>query len=197
MLNIAVMISGGGTTLQHLIDLMAAGELPIRIVGVLSSKFDVLGLERAKKHQLLTAVIPWKYHQPDVHSFGTAITKQLEVWKPQLIVMAGFIHFYEVPATYAGRIINVHPALLPKHGGKGMYGIYVQEAALAAGDKETGCTVHYVDNQYDHGPVILQRRIPVRPGDDANTLMARVQAEERLALPAALRQLAATITAPD
>jgi phosphoribosylglycinamide formyltransferase-1 len=108
----------------------------------------------------------------------------------QLVVLAGYLRLFRVQG-WRGRCINIHPALLPRHGGKGLWGHHVHEAVLAAGDRESGCTVHWVDEQYDHGETILQRRCPVLPGDTPDTLAARVFAEELEALPEAIRRVGA------
>jgi phosphoribosylglycinamide formyltransferase-1 len=101
--------------------------------------------------------------------------------------MAGFLSLWEIPPELHGLVLNIHPALLPKFGGKGMHGHHVHEAVLAAGETESGCTVHYADNTYDTGPIIVQRRVPVRPGDTADTLAARVFEQECIAYPEAIR----------
>ena len=187
---LAVLISGSGTTLQNLIDLIEAGRLPAKIAGVISSKAEVEGLGRARRHGLAGVVIEWRQYRPDADSFRAEITRQLDAWRPDLVVMAGFIHYYAVPETWANRVINVHPALLPKFGGAGMYGIRVHEAVLKAGETISGCTVHYVDREYDHGPVILQRTVAIAHGESPESLMRKVQAEERIALPEVIRRIA-------
>ena len=105
-------------------------------------------------------------------------------------MLAGFLSLLKIPDDYLGRVMNIHPALLPKFGGQGMYGHHVHEAVLAAGEQESGCTVHFADNQYDHGPVILQRRCPVKSDDTPDSLADRVMAEEREAYPQAIQMYA-------
>ncbi len=129
---------------------------------------------------------------PDGDARDDAITRCLTDAGTELVALCGYLRFFRVdPAWAGGRALNIHPALLPKFGGPGMYGDRVHAAVLAAGDPESGCTVHIVDDEYDHGPVVVQRRCPVRPGDDVDTLAARVFAEECLAYPEAIRIVAA------
>ena len=118
------------------------------------------------------------------------MTAALDRHSPDLVCMAGFLHLYHIPPRYAGRVVNVHPSLLPKYGGKGFYDLRVHRAVLAAGDAETGCTVHFCDERYDTGPIILQERIAVEPGDTPESLRAKVQSLERRAYPEAIRRIA-------
>jgi phosphoribosylglycinamide formyltransferase-1 len=186
VINLAVLVSGSGTTLQNLIDLIDRGELIARIVKVIASR-DGLGAEpRAAKAQLDYEVIR-RCDLPSAEAFSDRIFAACDAAGADLVVCAGWLALLVIPARYEGRVINVHPSLLPKFGGKGMYGRHVHEAVLAAGQRESGCTVHFLDNQYDSGPILLQRRCAVLPDDDATTLAARVQAEERIALPDAIR----------
>lgn len=187
-MNIAVLISGSGTTLQNLIDRVEDGSLPVRIVGVLSSKPRVQGLERAKKHGLPTAVVDQDIHD-NPRDFSHHVTVALRKWKPELIVMAGFLRRYLPPPEFEHKIINIHPALLPKYGGKGMYGIRVHRAVLRAGETESGCTVHWVDAKYDNGPIIAQTRIPVIPDDTPEYLQDRIQEAERDLYPKVIRDI--------
>lgn len=180
---IAVLISGGGSTLQNLIDRMRDGRLPgVEIGVVISSRSDVAGVARAEAAGLPVDVIRVKDH-PDVQRFSDHVTLTLDVYAPDLVVQAGWLCYWIVPPRWLGKVINLHPALLPKFGGKGMYGHHVHEAVLASGDRETGATVHWVDNEYDHGAVIAQARCPVQAGDTPDTLAERVQALERELLP--------------
>jgi phosphoribosylglycinamide formyltransferase 1 len=184
MNRLVVLLSGSGTTLQNLLDRCADGRLSAGVVGVVSSKADVLGVERARR-----AGVPVVVAEKTGRS-ETAFAAARE-WAADLVVCAGWVHLLKVPADFRGRVLNVHPSLLPKFGGKGMYGRHVHEAVLAAGEKESGCTVHLVDDTYDTGPVVLQARVPVLPTDTAGTLAERVQAAEREALPAGIRHLLA------
>lgn len=189
MLRLGVLISGGGRTLQNLVELIRRGELNAEIVVVISSLPDVKGVERARAAGLPVVIVRKKDH-PDEAEFSRLITEALEAHDVQLACLAGWTCFWRIPDHWIGRVMNIHPALLPKYGGKGFYGHHVHEAVLAAGDKESGCTVHFANNEYDAGPIILQRKVPVLPGDNADTLAARVFEQEILAYPEAIRLFA-------
>jgi phosphoribosylglycinamide formyltransferase-1 len=181
-IGIAVLISGGGTTLKNLIDRIAEGSCRAEIKCVLSSKEGVPGLTFAEEACLPGVVVPRKeYNNPA--EFSEIVTQSLAPFAPELIVLGGFLSLYLYPPIYNGKIINTHPALLPCFGGKGMYGDRVHEAVLAAGCKVTGCSVHMVDHEYDHGPIVAQRALPVLAGDTVETLGVRVRAAERELLP--------------
>jgi phosphoribosylglycinamide formyltransferase 1 len=183
---LAVLVSGGGRSLENLSELSARGELPVELALVLSDRDGIGALERARRLGIESLVLPWKeFASPE--AFGARVFAELEARKITLCVLAGFLRLLKVPPRWSGRVLNIHPALLPAFGGKGYYGDRVHAAVLAAGVPETGCTVHYVDDQYDHGEPILQRRVPVLAGDDVHTLAARVFEEEKRALPEAIR----------
>lgn len=186
---IAVMISGGGTSLQNLIDRIADGRLPgIEIAVVISSRSTVEGVARAERAELPVDVIRVK-DKPDVQRFSDEIALTLDVYAVDLVVQAGWLCYWKVPSGWLGKVINIHPALLPKFGGKGFYGRRVHEAVLAAGETQTGATVHWVDNEYDHGPVIAQARCPVLPGDTVEALSERVMGLERELLPRVILEI--------
>lgn len=185
---IAVLISGGGTTLRNLIEKIRAGELPVEIRLVISSNPVAKGLEFAREAGIETLVVERRSHS-DAASFSRAIFDPCRRAGIELVVMGGFLKLVVIPDDFAGRVVNIHPGLIPRHCGQGMYGHHVHESVLAAGDAESGCTVHLVDNQYDHGPVLLQRRVPVLPGDTPDSLAARVFAAECEAYPEAIRGL--------
>lgn len=189
-LKLGVLISGSGRSLQNLIDRIADGSLSARIQAVISSHPDVLGLERARKAGLPAVTVSYKDFK-DVESFSRAITAELDRRGVDLVVMAGFLRRWVFPTAYEGRVLNIHPALLPKHGGKGFYGHHVHEAVLRAGDAESGCTVHFADHHYDRGPILVQKRVPVLPGDTPDSLAARVFEAECEAYPEAIRLYAA------
>jgi phosphoribosylglycinamide formyltransferase-1 len=189
-LPIAVLLSGGGTTLQNLLDRRADGALPVRVVQVVSNRESVVGLERARRAGLPAAAVP-RREFPSVEAFSERIFDLCRSAGAELVCLAGFLQLLRVPDDFAGRVLNIHPALLPSFGGKGMYGRHVHEAVLQYGAKVSGCTVHFCDNQYDHGPVVLQRTVPVLDDDTAETLAARVFAEECVAYPEAIRLFAA------
>ncbi len=184
---IAVFVSGGGRSLENLARVVEQGELDARIALVLASTPRAGALERAARLGIPAVVIdPERKLAPEEYSRDAFAA--VESTGAQVAVLAGFLRFLPIPERWIGRVLNIHPALLPAFGGKGFYGDRVHRAVLDAGVAETGCTVHYVDNQYDHGPILLQRRIAVRPDDTVETLAARVFEEEKLALPEALRR---------
>ncbi len=188
-LPIAVLISGGGTTLRNLIERIDAGSLPVDIRLVISSSASAKGLEFAKAAGIKAYVIERK-NSLDESEFSSAIFGLCRAAGARYVVMGGFLKHVLIPPDFQNRVLNIHPALLPKFGGKGMYGLNVHAAVIAAGEKQSGCTVHFVDNEYDHGPPIHQRRVEVLTGDTPETLQARVFAAECEAYPAVLSQLA-------
>jgi len=185
MINISVMVSGGGTNLQALIDGVDDGRIAgAKIALVLSSRDGVYALERAKKAGIKTVVISKEEYREAVE-MADAILAALKEAETDLVVTAGYMSIIhkKVCAAYAGRMINIHPALLPKFGGVGYYGLRVHRAVLEAGEKETGATVHYVDDEgVDSGEIILQERVPVLEDDTPETLQKRVleEVEHRL-----------------
>lgn len=189
-LNLVVLISGGGTTLKNLLAQIDAGTLPARVTLVVSSNPAARGLEFARAAGIPTAVQQRKQFASD-DDFGRAIFDECRRVACDYVVMAGFLKFAPVPPDFAARVLNIHPALIPAFCGHKMYGHHVHEAVLEYGAKVSGCTVHFVDNQYDHGPILLQRVVPVQDDDTPDTLAARVFAAECEAYPEALRLLAA------
>lgn len=181
----AVLLSGGGRSLENLCEYAERGELACELALVISSKEAAFGLERARRHGLETRVIdPERALEPAAYS--EAVFAEVEAADCELVVMAGFLRFLPIPDAWSGRVLNIHPSLLPAFGGKGFYGDRVHAAVLERGVRFTGCTVHYVDNVYDNGPILVQRLVEVRPDDDVDSLAARVFAEEKLALPEAI-----------
>ena len=186
---LAVLLSGSGTTLENIFVHAEDRGLPAEVVVVISSRRDAYGLERARRRGVSTEICrPRDF--PDVTAFSDALVKLIDRHKPDLVVQAGFMVHWVLPERYAGKVMNIHPALLPAFGGKGLYGHFVHEAVLARGCKVTGCTVHFVNNVYDDGPIILQQTCPVEEGDTPDALADRVQAEERVAYPEAIRLFA-------
>ncbi|MCI0340601.1 MAG: phosphoribosylglycinamide formyltransferase [Planctomycetales bacterium] len=185
-----VLLSGRGTTLQNFLDLSRAGNLPLDVAGVIASREDSGGLLRAHEAGIPGALVVHADFRRDEKGFSKAVTKAVDRFEPELVLLCGFNHLWSFPARYRGRVMNVHPALLPMFGGKGFYGHRVHEAVLAAGVKITGCTVHFADGEYDRGPIILQRPVPVMEDDTPESLSARVQAAEREAYPEAVRLFA-------
>jgi len=189
-INIAVLLSGGGTTLQNIIDHIEAGKLDANIACVVSSRPDVFGLERAAKHGLPTATVSRKEFAADVEAFNAAVWNVLRQYDLDMIALAGFMSLLHVPPEFENRIMNTHPALIPSFCGKGMYGHHVHEAVIEYGCKTSGATIHFVDEHYDHGPIILQECVPVLDDDTPDTLAERVQAMERKLYPEAIQYFA-------
>lgn len=183
---IAVLVSGGGRSLENLADKIRAGELDAEITLVVSNTPQAFALERAKRLGLAHALVDHKQFA-DARSFSAAVFEAVEAREAELVVLAGFLRKLEVPPRWSGRVLNIHPALLPKYGGKGMYGERVHAAVLAARESVSGCSVHYVTDDYDAGPIALQRRTPVHEGDTPESLAQRVFEEEKIALPEAIR----------
>ncbi len=188
---IAVLISGGGTTLRNLIQKKAAGLLEgIEIVLVISSNPAAGGIQYAQQAGIPLRVIQRKQF-PNQEAFSEAIFQECRQAAVDLVVLGGFLKQLTIPPDFELRVVNIHPALIPAFCGKGFYGRHVHEAVLAYGAKISGCTVHFVDNQYDHGPVIAQRAVPVLDDDTPETLAARVFAEECQLYPEVIRLIAA------
>jgi phosphoribosylglycinamide formyltransferase-1 len=188
-LPIAVLISGGGTTLRNLVEKVRAGVLPVEIRLVISSNPRARGLDFAKEANIPSLVVEKRKFSHD-EAFGEAVFGPCRAAGVRYVVMGGFLKHVLIPPDFENRVVNIHPALLPAFGGKGMYGLAVHRAVLAAGVKTSGCTVHFVDNEYDQGPIILQRQVAVMAGDTADSLQARVFAAECSAYPEALSMLA-------
>jgi len=189
-LRIAVLLSGEGTSLENLLTRIEAGEVPGRVVGVLASKAAAGGLERARRRGIPAAAVPRKQFR-DSKAFNDALHAELERHEPDLVLLLGFLSPFELRGRYEGRALNVHPALIPAFSGQGFYGQRVHEAVIAAGVKLSGATVHFVDEEYDHGPIVLQRAVPVLDDDTPESLAARVRALERDLVPEAVRLFAA------
>ncbi len=188
-LPIAVLLSGSGRSLQNLLDRIADGRLAARIVLALSNRPEAYGLKRARQAGVPTAVVERKSF-PERDDFGAAVFDQCRHAGAELVCMAGFLQLLRIPDDFAGRVMNIHPALLPSFGGQGMYGRHVHEAVLRSGAKNSGCTVHFADNVYDHGPIILQRTVEIREGETPESLAERVFAAECEAYPEAIRLFA-------
>ena len=187
-LRVAVLVSGAGTSLENLFERIDAGEVPARVAVVIASKAQALGLERARRRGVPAVAIPRRDH-PDTARFNDALHAELARHRVDLVLLLGFLSPF-LPRGFAGRVINVHPALIPAFSGKGYYGHRVHEAVLESGVKVTGATVHFADDQYDHGPIILQEAVPVLDDDTPDTLAARVQEVERRLVPEAVRLFA-------
>lgn len=193
MLRAGVMVSGGGTNLQAILDAVDAGKIRnVEIKVVISNNPGAYALERAKNHGIEAVCISPKSYESR-EAFNEALLKKVDEYELDLIVLAGFL--VTIPAAmiqrYRNRIINVHPSLIPSFCGVGYYGLKVHEAALARGVKVTGATVHYVDEGVDSGPIILQKAVEVKPGDTPKVLQQRVMEEaEWIILPKAIDMIA-------
>ncbi|MDY5483490.1 MAG: phosphoribosylglycinamide formyltransferase [Otoolea sp.] len=193
MLRVVVMVSGGGTNLQAILDAVDDGKITnAQIVAVISNNEGAYAIERAKKHQIPAFVVsPKAYETRDL--FNEALLATVDACKADLVVLAGFL--VKIPEAmiraYRNRIINIHPSLIPSFCGVGYYGLKVHEAALARGVKLTGATVHYVDEGMDSGPILLQKAVEVKPGDTPEILQRRVMEEaEWILLPQAIDMIA-------
>jgi phosphoribosylglycinamide formyltransferase 1 len=183
------LISGSGSTMENLVECARRGDCLLDPVGVISSKEGVPGVARAQALGLPVQVVN-RADYTDAVAFSRQVFKLINAVKPDVVLMAGFLSYLHLPERYKGKVLNIHPSLLPKFGGKNMYGIRVHQAVLKAGETESGCTVHYVDEEYDRGPIILQRKVPVQPDDTPETLQERVQEAEREAYPQAVNLFA-------
>lgn len=184
--NLAVLASGGGTTLQNFIDQIAAGALDARIKIVIASRPGLKATDRAAAARLPNFIIERRPY-PDTATFSKDVFKLIDDAGVDLVCLAGWLSMLSIPDRYRGRIMNIHPALLPSFGGKGMFGHHVHAAVLEHGCKVSGCTVHFVDDKYDNGPIILQRCCPVLDDDTPDSLAHRVFEEEKIAYPQAVR----------
>lgn len=190
MKNIAVFASGSGSDMQSVIDACESGQINGKVVAVIASRPGIFALERAAKHNIPSKVFSVKeYGSPEVKD--SAIVEYLRPMGIDLIVLAGYLSIVSKPLldVYEGRIINIHPSLIPRHCGKGMYGLHVHESVLASGDKVSGCTVHFVDSGTDTGKIIRQVTVPVEEGDTPETLQARVLVQEHQLLPQVVAEL--------
>jgi len=186
---LAVLISGGGTTLGNLLEKRTAGQLNADIVLVISSRSGAGGLAFARQAGIDSTVIERKGFGSE-REFGGAIFDRCRHAAVDYVVMGGFLEHVPIPHDFENRVLNIHPALIPAFCGKGFYGQRVHEAVLSYGSKVSGCTVHFVDDQYDHGPIILQKVVPVADDDTPATLAARVFEAECIAYPDAINLLA-------
>lgn len=190
MKNIVVFASGYGSNFQATVDAINKGEIKARITGLITNKSEIHVIERAKRNGIPNIVIdPRRFSEPD--QYAQVMLKALSKWEPNIIVLAGYL--LKIPPlvvdAYAGKIINIHPSLLPKYSGKGYYGLYVHQAVLDNNEKETGCTVHIVDNIYDNGPILAQAKVHVFENDTAQDISKRVRAKELELLPKVISSL--------
>jgi len=186
---LGVLISGGGTTLINILEYIKQGKLNAEVGIVISSRSTVAGVERAKNAGLEVKIIRRKDH-PDIDEFSKRIEAELVGANVDLVVQGGWLCLWKIPNRYENRVMNIHPALLPSFGGQGMWGHHVHEAVLKSGCKISGCTVHFCTNEYDKGPIIVQRSCPVKDDDTPETLAARVFEQECIAYPQAINLFA-------
>ncbi len=189
-IRLAVLLSGKGTSLQNLLDHIAAGQLAAEVKLVISNRRGAYGLERARQAGIPTWIVT-RQAFADATGASRAIFDPCRAAGIDLVCLAGFMQFLPIPDDFLHRVMNIHPSLLPAFGGQGMFGHHVHQAVLDYGVKVTGCTMHFADNQYDHGPIILQRAVRVDEQDTPETLAARVFAEECVAYPEAIGLFAA------
>lgn len=183
---VVVLISGNGSNLQALIDARQAGQMSVDLVAVISNRPAARGLVRAQQAGVTAQVVDHTQY-PDREAFDRALAGEIDRYSPDLIVLAGFMRILTTEFThhYLGRLLNIHPSLLPKY-----QGLHTHERALAAGDREHGATVHFVTAELDGGPAVVQARVPIAPGDDAASLAQRVQAQEHRIYPLAVKWFA-------
>ncbi len=186
---LGVLISGGGTTLINILEYIKQGKLNAEVGVVISSRSIVAGVERAKNAGLEVKIIRKKDH-PDIDEFSKRIEGELVAANVDLVVQGGWLCLWKIPDRYENRVMNIHPALLPSFGGQGMWGHHVHEAVLKSGCKISGCTVHFCTNEYDKGPIIVQRSCAVKSNDTPDTLAARVFEQECIAYPQAINLFA-------
>ena len=187
--DLGILLSGGGRTMTNIQQEIEAGKLNAEIVVVISSLSNVKGVQLAKDLGLEPVIIR-KKDNPDIEQFSAKIAKALDDAKVDLVVQAGWMCLWHIPANYENRVMNIHPALLPAFGGQGMYGHHVHEAVVKTGCKVSGCTVHFCTNEYDAGPIIVQRTCEVKDADNPDDLAARVFEQECLAYPEAIQLFA-------
>ncbi|MEQ8288740.1 MAG: phosphoribosylglycinamide formyltransferase [Gammaproteobacteria bacterium] len=182
MKNLGILVSGRGSNMRAIIDACESGRVAAEVVLVISNNADSLALQTAQEKHIATVHLSSRTH-PDARELDKAMLRALQDAEVELVVLAGFMKKIG-PLTlknYKGRIINIHPSLLPDYGGKGMFGIHVHEAVLENKEQQTGVTIHLVDGEYDQGAILAQQTVPVKKGDDASTLASRVlQVEHRL-----------------
>lgn len=186
MHNLVFFASGSGTNFQAVIDAIKKGKLNAEICGLITDRTGIGAIRRAAKHSIPHWIIP-----PENPDFAKKLHQRLDVLSPDLIVLAGYLK--KIPKSvieqFSGKIINIHPALLPAYGGKGYYGQRVHQAIIRNRESESGCTVHYVDEHYDRGPVISQAKVTVSPDDTPETLAEKVLEKEHQLLPSTIHKI--------
>ena len=192
-LRLAALVSGGGTTVKNLAERIDAGELGAQVVAVICSNASAQSQVSQKVPQLPAHLVGRKEHTKsgefDVAGYSTQVFSIIRDAQADLVILAGFLTKLHIPSDFTGRVLNIHPALLPAFGGKGMHGKHVHQAVIAAGETTSGCTVHYADQSYDTGPIILQKSCVVLADDTTESLAARVFELEKEAYPEAIQRL--------
>ena len=189
-IRLAVFISGGGTTLMNFLDRISAGELSAEVPLVVASREDCAGISKAERAGLRCEVVPRKKFA-SIEGYSETVFDLCRAVRADLVTLAGFLTLIRIPDDYSLRVMNVHPALIPAFCGQGYHGHRVHAAVLERGAKVSGCTVHFADNEYDHGPIILQQCVPVEDDDTPASLASRVFGAECQAYPEAIRRFAA------
>ncbi|GIW89535.1 MAG: phosphoribosylglycinamide formyltransferase [Isosphaeraceae bacterium] len=188
-IRLAVCVSGGGTTLQNLLDRIADGRLVAEVVQVVASRPGIGAIERAERAGVATTVV--ERAGKSLAEFSREVFAAIRAARADLVILGGFLHLLAIPEEYRLRVLNIHPSLIPSFCGKGYHGAAVHRAVLATGVKLSGCTVHFADETYDTGPIVVQRAVPVLDEDTPETLAARVFEAECEALPEAIALYAA------
>lgn len=190
MKNIVVFASGSGTNFQAVINAVEKGSILAEITGLVAGKHGIKAIDRAKRHHIPVYILS-ENDRKSSKNYLAALKSILDQCKPDLIILAGYLRKIppEIIDAFPGKIINIHPSLLPKYGGKGFYGLKVHEAVIANHEPESGCSVHIVTHEYDKGPVIGQIRVPVYPSDDAGSLQKRILKQEHRLLIEVIQQL--------
>ena len=191
MKNIAVFASGSGSDMQSVIDGTLSGLIDGKVVAIVTNKEGIFAIERAKKHGIDCKTFKARDYDGDNAKRDEAIVEYLKGYNVDLIVLAGYLAIVTpvLVDEYEGRIINIHPSLIPKHCGKGMYGLNVHKSVIASGDKVSGCTVHFVDYGADTGKIIAQEQVEVKDGDTPESLQARILEVEHVLLPSVVAKL--------
>ena len=191
-IRLAVLFSGGGTTILNLLNHIEDGKLDADIVLAIASRNDIAGIDRLAERSIQVAIAKQEGDSDET------IDEKIQAWlletQPDLILLCGYLRLLSIEPWMQGRVLNIHPSLLPDFGGKGMFGLHVHEAVIESGNCQSGCTVHYVDEEYDHGPTLLQKTCPVAAEETPQTLASKVFALECFAYPEAIKQAAKKVT---
>lgn len=195
MKNLVVFASGSGSNFQSIIDAVTNGNLNARITGLIANKYNIGAITKAEANDIPVRVL--SDIDFDLYSdYENVLLTQLRSWKADIVILAGYLR--KIPGAviseYEGKILNIHPSLLPKYGGKGFYGIKVHKAVIEAGDTESGCTIHIVSEEYDKGPILAQQKVSVLPDDTPEDLAARVLVQEHLLYPKIIANYINTLT---